>query len=185
MVSVVASLRKVNVLWIKGSDSDSTEQLVATVEVPPGNVVLRNLDSKVLSGDLAPDRSLVVQTDAAIGEVLTDVQLLSSSPDPTLSVPLPWKDSAQVFNGGQHPWRIDGTFSSSVLLFNPDQHDPNSMTFSVFSNGQAWTKFVSVPRLATVPMSLNDIILNQDRDNKGRKCHRTRPSAHQACFTLR
>src|SRR6266403_3273397 len=98
------------------------------------------------------------------------------APDPTLSVPLPWKDAAQVFNGGQHPWRIDGTFSSSVLLFNPDQHDANSITFSVFSNGQAWTKFVSVPPLATVPMSLNDIILNQEPDNKGRKLPRTTTS---------
>jgi len=185
MANFGASPRKVTVLVTKGSDSASTEQLVATVEVPPGNVVLRNLDSKVLSGDLAPDRSLVVQTDAAIGEVLTDVQLLSSSPDPTLSVPLPWKDSAQVFNGGQHPWRIDGTFSSSVLLFNPDQHDPNSITFSVFSNGQAWTKFVSVPPLATVPMSLNDIILNQEPDNKGRKLPPTATSGIVSWFTLR
>jgi len=178
------SPRNATVLLSKGSGTGSAEQQVATVNVPPGNVVVRNLDAEALDDRLGLDTSLVVQTDAAIGEVLSDVQSLSSSDDSPLAIPLPWKDQAQVFNGGQHPWRIDGGFSSTVLLFNPDQHAANSITLSIYSDNKAWTKPFSVPPLATVPVRLDDIIAKQQPDDKGKTLSRTSTRGLVTWFTL-
>ena len=178
------SPRNVTVLVSKGSGTGSAEQQVATVNVLPGNVVLRNLDAEALDDRLGLDTSLVVQTDAAIGEVLSDVQSLSSSDDSPLAIPLPWKDQAQVFNGGQHPWRIDGGFSSTVLLFNPDQHAANSITLSIYSDNKAWTKLFSVPPLATVPVRLDDIIAKRQPDDKGKTLSSTSTRGLVTWFTL-
>jgi len=179
-----SSTRNATVLLSKGSDTASAERQVATVNIPPGNVVLRNLDAEALDDPLGLDTSLVVQTDAAIGEVLSDVQSLSSSNDSPLAIPLPWKDQAQTFNGGQHPWRIDGGFSSTVLLFNPDQHAANAVTLSIYSDNKAWTKLFSIPPLATVPVRLADIIAYQQPDDKGKTLSRTSTRGLLTWFTL-
>lgn len=169
----------------KGSGNDSTQQQIATIKVPPRSAVARNLAEK-LPDQLGLDGSLIVHSDGPIGETLSDIQLLSRSSDGLpASVPLLWKDQAQVFNGGQHPWRIDGGFTSTVLLFNPDQHEANSIRVFIYSENKTWTKDFSLPPLATVPVRLNDIITKQEKDEKGKTLPPTSASGLVLWFTLR
>ncbi len=184
LANFASSPRQAVILLSGGSDKYSRENAIATVNIPPGGTSLQNIDPEAFSGDVGLDRSLIVQTDGAAGEVITDVELLSSSPDAPIGVPLPWKDSAQVFNGGQHPWRIDGSSSSTLLLFNPDQHQGNSVAVFIYADGHVWNKVFSVPPLATFPLRLNDIVNKQQPDARGRVLPKAATNGIASWFSL-
>jgi hypothetical protein len=138
---------------------------VATVQLAPHSVSVANL-ADALNG-AHEDASFVVNTDGEPGEVMSGIQAVASPNGSSFDVTLPWKDRSERANGGQHPWRIDGGFSSTLLLFNPDQSTANSITVSVYADNKAWTKLVPVPPQATVAIRLNDIVDKQEPDDKG------------------
>ncbi|MGI8742431.1 MAG: hypothetical protein ACR2NN_07635 [Bryobacteraceae bacterium] len=151
------------------SESGS-QKTVATIPLAPNSVSTADLTS-ALSGQQA-DASLIVTADGKPGEVLSGIQVLATPGSGSSNVTLPWKDRNQRANGGQHPWRIDGGFSSTVMLFNPDRNTGNNaITFSVYADHKTWTKLVSVPPLTTVALRLNDIVDKQRADDKEPLCH--------------
>jgi hypothetical protein len=174
--------RKATILVSTGHGPGSAQRPGATLTVPPHNVSVVTLEDP--PDDAMGVASLVVQTDAAPGEVLSDIQAVSTPGGAGPSLTLPWKDQRQPFNGGQHPWRIDAGISSVVLLFNADQQTANSVTLSAHADGKTWTKRVPVPPLATVSVRLNDIIDKQEPDDKGTTLPRTSTRGLVTWFTL-
>ncbi len=82
-------------------------------------------------------------------------------------LPLAWKDQSQTPNGGQHPWRNDAGFTSTLTLYNPDPRNGNSVDVSVFAGVKKWNKKVVVAPLSTVAVRINDIVAAQQPDDHG------------------
>src|SRR6185437_8233045 len=96
--------------------SNDAQKILRTLAVPPHSIsAAQAIDLPANTGG-----SLIVQTNAAPGELLAAIQAVGASRSSSLSIPLPWKDERQIPNGGQHPWRIDGPFRSTIMLYNPD-----------------------------------------------------------------
>lgn len=147
------------------SGASGGQSTLATVTVAPRQVV--SADLNVPPDGTASAGSIVIRSDAQTGDVLTDIQAVSPSAGPAASLPLPWKDLSQKPNGGQHPWRTDASFTSTVVLFNPDSSRSNGVAFTVTADGKTWSKQVTVPPLTTVPVNINDIVVKQQPDDKG------------------
>jgi len=155
---------------------------VATVQLAPHSVSLADLTG-VLTG-AHNGASFTIQTDGAPGEVLSGIQALGRADGSPFEVTLPWKDRGQAVNGGQHPWRIDGGFSSTLSLYNPDPETANSIEVIAHAGDAAWTKTVSVPPQATITMRLNDIIEKQEPDDSGTMLPRDSTTGMVTWFTL-
>jgi hypothetical protein len=159
--------KKATILMSTGSGTESTQKPIATLMVPPDSV--RHIDLPDVPGEPIPANSIVVRTDGGPGEVLSDLEAISATSAHPVSITLPWKDQNQRNNGGEHPWTVAQSVSSTVVLFNPDPDRSNeSIQLSIHAGQTIWTKRISVPPLATVPISLSDIIQKQTPDDKGR-----------------
>jgi uncharacterized lipoprotein YbaY len=160
--------RTANILLSGGDGADSTQKTVATVSIPPNSASTADLAGILPDGVAA--RSLVIQADGSPGEILTEVQAVSASNSAPMAFALPWKDREQFENGGRHPWSVDRSVSSTLLLFNPDPVLKNtSIRVTIYSGKSIWTKQYSLPPLATLAVSLKDIVYKQEPDEKGRK----------------
>jgi hypothetical protein len=117
------------------------------------------------------------------GEVVSTIQAIEN---PAISAPvtLPWKDQGTAANGGQHPWRISGGFTSTVMLFNPDNAKANSVKLSIYAAGKTWTKQISIAAQATLALRLNDIIQTQEPDDAGNKLPRDSDSGMVSWYSL-
>jgi hypothetical protein len=155
---------------------------IATVQLAPHSVTLADL-SGALSGAQS-EASFMIQTDGAPGEVLSGIQALGRADGSPSQVALPWKDRGQAVNGGQHPWRIDGGFSSTLSLYNPDPETANSIEVIAHAGDIAWKKNVAVPPQATITMRLNDIIEKQEPDDSGTMLPRDSTTGMITWFTL-
>lgn len=153
--------RKANVLLSTGLGSPTP---LVTVVVPPRSMTRQGLN---LSLGASPEASIIVEADGVPGDLLSDIHARSVSRATPLSVPLPWRDQNQTPNGGQHPWRIDRGYTSTVKLYNPDALQANVVTMSIYSNDKTWTKQFSVPPLRTISVNLNDIVVQQQKDGFG------------------
>jgi hypothetical protein len=82
-------------------------------------------------------------------------------------VSLPWKDQGMKLGGGQHPWRTDGGFHSTLLLNNPDPGEAGSVVVNVRADGQLWKKDFTVAAGATLSVSIDGIVSKQLPDSQG------------------
>jgi hypothetical protein len=154
------------VLTASGSGRDSTGKTVATLKLPANSVSTTDLTD--VSQDPLATKSVVVQTDGRPGEVLSDIQAVADSNAAVPATTLPWKDQGQAENGGEHPWTVDRSTSSTVLLFNPDPALTNSQIhLTIHAGSSTWTKQLSLAPLSTISISLNDIIQKQQPDDNG------------------
>ena len=154
------------VLLSNGSGANSTQKTVATLNIAPHSVSATDLPE--ISPDALAANSLVVKTDGDPGETLSAVHAVSTST--TSPALLPWKDEGQLQNGGEHPWAISDSLSSTLILFNPDPALTNgSIQLTIFAGKSTWTKKLSLPPLATTTLSLKDIVQKQQSDDKGQK----------------
>jgi hypothetical protein len=161
------SAKTATVFLTNGSQRGSGQTAVATLTVPAAGVITQELPTN--SMDLSSQESLVIHMDGRPGELLSDVQAMLSSPEGPSSITVPWKDQGQTDNGGQHPWFVSDSVSSTVFLFNPDPtRDNESVYFTIYAGQQTWTKRLSVPALATTSISISDIINSGQVDDKGR-----------------
>jgi hypothetical protein len=142
---------------------DGAQQTLADVQLAPNSVSFVDL-THALSGS-GGSASLLISTDGAPGEVLSDLQVLGEQA--SSSVTLPWKDRDQMPNSGHHPWRIDAGFNSTLMLFNPDIATANTANLVIYAGGAAWSKKIPVPPATTVLIRLNDIIEKQEADDAG------------------
>ncbi len=163
-----ATPHNATILLSKGTGADSTQKVIATLTVPAHSVVVKDLPEA--AAEASSTNSLIVQAGGTAGDVLSDVQAVSEDSGSPESTTLPWKDQEQFANKGQHPWNIEGSTTSTVLIFNPDPALANRFVQLAIHAGQtAWIKKVSLPPLATVAISINDIITKQQPDDKGNK----------------
>jgi hypothetical protein len=150
---------------LMSAGSGAMTKTIATVQLAPYTAAFADI-TEMLSG-AQTDASLIVQTDGAPGEVLSGIQALGRADASPSEVTLPWKDRSHTAGGGQHPWRIDGGFSSTLMLYNPDPETANSVKVMAYAGTKAWTKNVSILPQATIGIRLNDIIEKQEPDDKG------------------
>lgn len=155
------------VMLSAGTGPGSQQKVIARITAPPHKVSVAELED--LPDDPTSGASMIIETDAAAGEVLSAIEAVSKSDGRWQHLALPRKDRNQADNGGQHPWRVDGGFASTLLLFNPDTQLSNSVRLSVYTDGGApWTKLVTIAPMATVPVRLSDIINRQQPDDTGK-----------------
>ena len=161
--------RTATVLLSSGAGNGNTQKPVGVMRISPNSVMATDLDG--ISADALAANSLIVQTDGAPGEVISDIQAISAPDDPTpLALTLPWKDQGQVENGGEHPWIVKSGTTSTLVLFNPDPDLKNSsVQLTIHAGANTWTKQISLPASTTMSVSLNDIIQQQQPDDKGKK----------------
>jgi hypothetical protein len=154
--------QSVTVSLSQGSEAGMRKTL-ATLNLAPKQVIL--LDSLSHLNGLRSDATLVIQSDGAPGQILSGVQAWQNPASD--AVALPWKDAAQTPNGGQHPWRTDLGTTSSLVLYNPDEVQQASLPVTIYSNGHTWTKNITVGPLATVAISINDVVDGRTADDHG------------------
>ena len=161
--------RKTTILLSSGSGTDATQKEIATLDIPAQSVAVAELPT--LASDPVCANSITIRTaDASPGEILTDVLASSERGAASATLTLPWKDEQQFDNAGEHPWKIGDSLSSTVLLFNPDANTENdSVALLVHSGQTVWTKQLSIPPLATISISLNQIVSQQEPDGNGQK----------------
>lgn len=159
--------KRATVLLASGNGPDSTQKVISTLLVPSNGVSTADLSK--ISPDANTANSIIVQMEGVPGEMLSDVHILAKSSLESGLIPLAAKDLKQVDNGGEHPWETASSISSTLLLFNPDlSQKEGSIQLSIHTGVAIWSKKLSIPALATVPVSVNDIISKQQRDDKGR-----------------
>ncbi len=159
--------RKATILLTTGSGANSTQQTVASLTLAPNSVSAADLPE--IAGEPIPTHSLIIQAEGQPGDVLTDVQAVSTSNGVPVSVTLPGKDLNQKDNSGEHPWLVSDSVSSTVLLFNPDPELKNSgVQLTIYAGQAVWTKKLLLAPSATMAISLNEIIQKQQPDDKGK-----------------
>jgi len=134
------------------------------------HVLLRPGESKDVlldadSGSRGLQHSVVVKSDRLPGEVQS--KLVSRSDGALYEVEMLAKDEKTTQNGGGHPWLTrDGT-ESHLLLFN---HSARVKTVAVaIANGlTTWKKLYRIAPFDTRQLSIDQIIREQVKDDKGK-----------------
>ena len=160
--------QQATVLLSAGSGKDSTQKTIGSVTVPGQSV--STVDLPELPAGAAVSNSIVVQSGANPGEVLSNVQAVAQGTVSELAFTLPWRDQQQFNNAGEHPWTVSDSNLATVLLFNPDRERTNdSVQLAIRAGQTVWTKQVSLAPMATTTISLNEIVKKQEPDAKGQK----------------
>lgn len=143
-----------------------TEKVIETIHLAPGEVAATDM----LTMPAGSNASLKVASDGQPGAVMSGVEATTGS---SAFVSLPWKDQGMKLGGGQHPWRTDGGFHSTLLLNNPAPGDAGSVVVNVHAKGQLWKKDFTVAAGTTLSVSIDDIVSRQLPDSKGDMLPRT------------
>lgn len=160
--------RTATVLLSTGSGTESIQKTIATVPVRPNSVATAYLPDA--PAESVPLSSIMVRSDAAPGELLSNIQAVSGSETPAIVQTIPWKDQSQPENGGQHPWNTSDSALSTLILFNPDVALANDSIWLTLRTGQiTWTKILSLAPLATAAVSIQELITKQEPDDNGQK----------------
>ncbi|HXE05669.1 MAG TPA: hypothetical protein VN579_06760 [Bryobacteraceae bacterium] len=149
----------------EGNGPAAKTKIVDTLHLDPHGVAAEDLTGALHAAQTAA--SLVISSDGAPGDVVSNLQALRGPKSASSNTTLPWKDEHQFPNGGQHPWRIDGGFNSTLILYNPDSGKANSVKVSVYTGGKTWMKYFDVEPLSTVTVRIDDIVRKQQPDDHG------------------
>jgi hypothetical protein len=92
-------------------------QIVAAIPVAPFSSVRIPVESVV--GDQNMRNSFIVSSDGAKGQILSTLRAI---PGPGGEfVEIPREDRKKSTDGGQHPWIVDNSSDTYLVLFNPDK----------------------------------------------------------------
>ena len=123
---------------------------LATLSLPGGATRTVVLTEK---GDPLMRNSLIVESNAASGDVISSVTLESTSQIVALSA----KDGQDPRNGGEHPWSLKNGTHSILLLFNHTD-DPASVTVNLPNSGSLWRKRYAVQAHETLAIDTQTLI---------------------------
>lgn len=110
--------------------------------------------------------SLVVSSDQSPGDTMA--KIVSSSDKAPNQLEQLAKDSLSHRNGGAHPWTVQDSSRSDLVLFN---HFSRAMPFSVLittEEGVQWNQHLMLAAFETKNISINDLIRNKTPDIHGR-----------------
>ncbi len=159
---------KVNVTYAYTSGGNPEVHEVVSASLEP-----RSSREFVLSGsagDPELENSFVITGDAAPGQFAAKV--ISASDSVLHEVELQAKDEHDASNSGMHPWSIENSTESTLLLFN---HSAKTQHFdlSIFTGGVGWQKTYDLAPMQTKEISFRELIDDQVTDGQGNALPRT------------
>lgn len=146
----------IKVLYTSAGLSSGTPQEIASVSVSP--LTSTAIPIPDLPGDPNMQNSFLVQTDAEKGQVISTLHARSTDGEQILD--LPNQDQKKLANGGQHPWVIDKSTASYLLLYNADASSPRNVAVTLYTgtNGGRISKTVQVDPAHTIALSVQDLL---------------------------
>lgn len=152
----------VHVIFAQTSANEPQAHEVGSLTVPPGSS--RELILKDLGGDDKLQNSFMVDSDGPPGALAA--KLISSSDSRLHEVELQAKDEFDANNSGMHPWTIEQSTESTLLLFN---HSGTAQFFdvSIAGGGVDWYKPYKLAPMQTKAISIRELIEDQVKDQKG------------------
>lgn len=143
--------------------------------------VVQTLALPELSGDPAMRNSFVVSSDAAPGQVVSN--LVSCGQQMYPAVQLIGKDGQDTNNGGGHPWTIGDGDQSTLLLFN-HADKPIIFNVNVSAAGVMWHEEYNLAARETRAVDIAEIIRKQVPDRRGSRCPPTATKGEVSWFTV-
>ena len=136
---------------------------------PLQTVMLRPRSAKTvafpdLKGNDELQNSFVVRSNAAPGVVLS--KLVAIGNGQLRELELIGKDEKQMENAGGHPWSVEDGTTSTMLLFNHTSK-PQYFNVRVADDKTLWLKVYKLAGMETKAISLNVLIEQQVKDDKG------------------
>jgi hypothetical protein len=135
---------------------------VGTLTIPPQQS--RELVFDGLQGDSDLQNSFIVYSDGEPGALMA--KLVSTSNSQLHEVELQAKDASDNLNAGNHPWTVDGTTESTLLLFNHSS-TPENFDVSIFGGSYTWQKTFKLAPMATLSVNIRKLIEDQVKDDSG------------------
>ncbi len=152
----------VHVTFAQTSGGKPQSRDVGNISIPP--MSSRDLVLKDLAGSPDLENSFLLTSDGPPGGVMA--KLVSASDTALHEVELQAKDQSDMGNAGMHPWSIDGSTESTLLLFNHST-TPQNFDVSIFAGKVTWQKTWKLAPLETKAVSLRDLIQNETKDDSG------------------
>jgi hypothetical protein len=101
-----------------------------------------------LQGEPDLQNSFIVYSDGAPGALMA--KLVSTSDSQLHEVELQAKDASDTLNAGNHPWTVNGTTESTLLLFNHSSTKEN-FDVSIFEGAYTCRKRTNSRRCRPLP----------------------------------
>jgi hypothetical protein len=150
------------VLYSVTSDSGTDGRVIKSVSVPPESSMTLRLDPLV--GDPKMRNSFVIQSNVAPGSLASNLTAVGG---PTFrTVQLIGKDQQQVQNGGSHPWTLESSATSTLLLFNPTA-SKYRVDVRIASGGVLWLHRYQLEGLETKAINIGALIASGQKDDDG------------------
>jgi hypothetical protein len=124
-------------LYASSDDNGAQQKTAASFTLPPQSSTRVPLPA--VAGDPRMRNSFVVQSNAALGSLAANLTVVGRPSFGT--VQLIGKDQKQVQNGGSHPWSLEGSASSTLLLFNPTS-EKHRVDVRIAAKGKLWLHFL-------------------------------------------
>jgi hypothetical protein len=121
-------------------------------------------DGRVIKSVSVPRNSFVIQSNVAPGSLASNLTAVGG---PTFrTVQLIGKDQQQVQNGGSHPWTLESSATSTLLLFNPTT-SKYCVDVRIASGGVLWLHRYQLEGLETKAINIGTLIASGQKDDNG------------------
>ena len=145
---------------VNGSVSTTTKDIVlapqSSMQVPLGQLGMK-------AGEVG---SVIVSSDQLPGDLMA--KILSGSDSAPNQLEQLAKDGLDERNGGAHPWTLQDSARSDLVLFNHSSHTEPFNIWITTEDGAQWNKSVRLAPFETRVVSINDLIRNKIADSHGR-----------------
>ena len=145
---------------INGTVSTTTKEIVlapqSSTQVPLGQ-----FDTKA-----GESGSLIVSGDQLPGDLMA--KIVSTSDSARNQLEQVSKDALDDRNGGAHPWILQDSTRSDLVLFNHSSHTEPFNTFITTEDGAQWSKSLQLAPFETRVVSIDDLIRGKVADSHGR-----------------
>jgi len=118
-----------------------------------------------LKGDPGLRNSFLVIPDGAPGELVA--KLVSVSESSLREVELLGKDEMSKENGGSHPWSLEQSTESTLLLFNPSAEE-QPFTVAIQAGNVLWQKVYKLASMQTEAIRIRGLIEGRIKDDRGK-----------------
>jgi hypothetical protein len=170
---------QVEIKYAQSSGDTPSARVIDKIVVPAKSS--RTVIPSGLQGDSHLQNSFVISSDANAGDLSAK---LTSRGDQTLrQVELLGKDEKDQQNGGNHPWSIEGSDESTLLLFNHSAV-PKLFGVQIAGNGTVWDKSYTLQSMQTKALSLRRLIDDRVQDDNGKTIPEDVVSGQIQWFTM-
>jgi hypothetical protein len=153
----------IHVIFAHTTEDAPSVQDVGSLTVPSRST--RELVLSNMRGDPTLQNSFIVYSDGAPGDLIA--KYVSRGDSQLHEVELQAKDYGDMQNAGGHPWSIEGSAESTLLLFN-HSNSMQAFTVRVSTASVEWQKEFTLAPMQTKAIGIRELVDEQVKDDRGR-----------------